>query len=284
MKYFPLLFLLALALPGPVPADDNGLPVFVSIPPQKYLLERIGGEYIVPQVMLGQGASPHNYDPPPRKLAELARTRAYFTIGVPFEAQWQPRWQTVNPHAEFIHCGADLSDHHGGHNHEHDHHDPHIWTSPVEMLAISECILSALIRLDPPRESIYTGNHDRLQQELRQLHEEILTLLEPVIERYILVQHPAWDYFGETYGFEQIAIEQDGHEPHARHLARVIEFARSHGLNTIFVQPQYSDATAKVVAEAIGGRVVNLDPLAEDYIENMRHVANAIAATGLPPE
>jgi zinc transport system substrate-binding protein len=280
MKRFCLLLLLAFVLPQPVPAESNGLSMFVSIPPQKYLLEQIGGGHIDSQVMLGPGANPHNYDPSPRKLAQLARARTYFTIGVPFEQMWQSRLQAVNPEIEFIHCGADLSDHHAHHHSQHEHHDPHIWTSPVETQAISECMLASLLRLDPRHASIYITNHDRLQQDLQRLHDEITLLLESLTTRYILVQHPAWDYFADTYGFEQISIEQDGHEPHARHLARVIEFARSHGMKTVFAQPQYSIATAQLVADAIGGRVVELDPLAENYIENMRQVAHAIAAAG----
>lgn len=275
-----LLFLLALVLPVPVTAGDEPLSLFVSIPPQKYLLERIGGEHIDIRIMLGAGANPHNYDPPPRKLAELSRTRAYFTIGVPFEQIWQSRWQAVNPRVEFVHCGADLSDHQHRHDHSHDHQDPHIWTSPVETRMISECMLEALLRLDPAREKIYLANHDQLQQELVTLHDEIAALLKPVTKRYILVQHPAWDYFSETYGFEQIPIEQDGHEPNARHLARVIEFAREQGLHTVFAQPQFSVAAARLVAEAIGGRIVELDPLAENYFENMRRAAHEIATAG----
>jgi zinc transport system substrate-binding protein len=285
MTRISLLLLLALALPAPAPAADERLSVYVSIPPQKYFLERIGGEYMDISVMLGAGDNPHNYDPSPRKVAGLAGARAYFTIGVPFEQIWQPRMQAVNHELEFIHCGADLSGNGAGHGHTHtqDHRDPHIWTSPPEAQAISACMLEALLRLDPLRSKIYNINHAQLQQELGQLHDEIRTLLEPLATRYFLVQHPAWDHFAETYGLEQVAIEQHGHEPNARYLARVIEFARHHGLTRIFVQPQFSIAAAELVAEAIGGHIVEADPLAEDYIGTMRRLAQEIAAAGAKP-
>lgn len=253
------------------------LPVFVSIPPQAFLLERIGGERLEVRTMLGPGANPHNYDPSPRQLVALAGARAYFTIGIPFETMWHERLQGIDPALPFIHCGAD-ADPADDHAHESaDHQDPHAWTSPATAQTIARCLHATLLRLDPGGAAVYDENLRELLDELRALDAEIDQLLAEVKDRYLLVQHPGWDHFAEHYGFEQIAIERHGHEPNARHLVEVIERARALDLDTVFVQRQYRPAAARLVADAIGARLVEADPMATDYVGSLRGLAQALA-------
>lgn len=283
---FGLLLMLFVSVPGVAratgPAGD--LSVFVSIPPQAWLLEQIGGERLQVRTMLGPSANPHNYDPVARQLVALADAQAYFTIGVPFEAMWQKRLETVNDAMRFIHCGADAPEHaHHDHEHDHghrhddDHSDPHIWTSPVEASAIAACMQVALSELDPAGDAHFRANLRRLQRQLNELDAEIRGLLADRRTRYILVQHPAWDYFADEYGFRQIAIEKDGHEPNARHLVAVIERGRELGLRQVFIQGQYSPAAAKLVARAIEAELVIADPMARDYPASLRQLAQALS-------
>ena len=94
--------------------------------------------------------------------------------------------------------------------------------------------------------------------------------------KYILVFHPAWGYFADEFGLVQIPVEIEGKEPTAAELAQVIDFANARGIRTVFVQPQFSTRAAEAVARSIGGNVVPIDPLAEDYVTNMKRVARAL--------
>ena len=76
---------------------------------------------------------------------------------------------------------------------------------------------------------------------------------------------------------KQIAIEAGGKEPGARTLAHVIEFGKRERVKVIFVQAQFSRRTAVTIAQAIGAHVVAVDPLAEDYMNNLRQVARQFA-------
>jgi len=91
------------------------------------------------------------------------------------------------------------------------------------------------------------------------------------------VFHPAWGYFADTYGLIQIPIEKEGKEPGARALTLLIGQARREHVKVIFVQPQFDRKSATQVARAIGGRVVAIDPLAPDYMNNLRGVARQIS-------
>ena len=59
--------------------------VFVSIAPQKYFVEKIGAKLVDVSVMVKPGAGPATYEPKPRQMVAISRTRIYFSIGVPFE-------------------------------------------------------------------------------------------------------------------------------------------------------------------------------------------------------
>ena len=89
-----------------------------------------------------------------------------------------------------------------------------------------------------------------------------------------MVLHPAWGYFAEAYGLNQIPIEIEGKKPKPAQLKRLIEYARKHGIKIIFIQPQVSNQNAKIIAKAIEGEVVQADPLAYDWTENIRKQAD----------
>ena len=56
-------------------------------------------------------------------------------------------------------------------------------------------------------------------------------------------------------------------------LEKIIKEAREKNMKIIFVQPEFSQKSAQVIAKAIDGAVVVLDPLNPDYINNLKHIA-----------
>lgn len=294
------------------PSGSEALGVVVSVPPQKYLAERIGGERVQVTSMVQAGQEPHSYDPTPRQLAGLSGAALFLALGTPFEAQWLPRMRAVNPRMQVIHTDqgierrqADHAHSHAttahAHSHSHDglehhhahapagHHpetaapgasealDPHVWLAPQLALRIAANIRDALTAADPAGQAHYARNHARLATELEQLDAELGHAFSARPGGSFLVFHPAWGYLAEAYGLRQLAVESEGKEPGPRGLQRLIEQARAAGIETVFVQPQYAPAAAETLARALGGRTVVIDPLAEDYIVNLRRAGHAIA-------
>ncbi len=262
------------AQPAACAAAEPVLQVFVSVLPQKFLARRVAGERAEVVVMVGQGQSPHTYEPTPRQMARLAGASLYFRIGVSFEDVWMERLAAANPSMVVVDCreGVDLRE-----EDDRGHLDPHIWTSPLLALHASRRMKEALVEADPGGRELYERNYSVLAAELEGLDAEIRETLRTVRRRSFMVFHPSWGYFAEAYGLEQVAIESGGGEPGARELAGMIDRARREGIRVIFVQEQISRRSAEAVARAIGGRVVSVDPLAEDYIENLRAVARRFA-------
>ena len=93
-----------------------------------------------------------------------------------------------------------------------------------------------------------------------------------------MVFHPAWGYFAQAYGLEQVAVEMEGKEPGPVDLEELIHYAREEGIKVIFVQPEFSTKSAETIAKAIEGEVIFANPLALDWAENLKEVATAFEA------
>ena len=78
------LLLLGIASPE-LGAGDPPLRVAVTIPPQAWLVERIGGEAVDVLVVVGAGESPATFQPTDAQITGLSRVALYFRIGVPVE-------------------------------------------------------------------------------------------------------------------------------------------------------------------------------------------------------
>ncbi|MGE4578139.1 MAG: metal ABC transporter solute-binding protein, Zn/Mn family [Desulfuromonadales bacterium] len=283
--FLPLLFVILTALA----AQAAPLQVFVSVLPQKYIVERIGGNEVTVSVMVGPGRSPATYEPTPKQMATLATAAVYFRIGVAFETVWMERIRSNNPDLRIIDLREGItlraieSHHHPGHDH-HDEEkgqglkDPHIWTSPLLVQVMAGKVLSVLAALNPEAEETYRRNYQALISDLESLDRDIRTKLAPLKNRRFLIFHPSMGYFADTYGLQQVPIEMEGKEPGARTLARLIDEAKAQNVRVIFVQEQFSRRLAENIARSIDATVIAIDPLAEDYATNMRHIADVFAA------
>jgi zinc transport system substrate-binding protein len=267
-----------------VAAAAEKMTVFVSIAPQKHFVERIAGPRVAVEVMVAPGASPATYEPRPRQMTALAAARLYLAIGVPFEAVWLDKIAAANPGMQVIRTHEGIQKRpSGGHRHQgaghgekgHDHGilDPHIWTAPPLVKMQAARIRDALIAVDPAGGGIYRANYERFADEIEALDAELHEIFQDRHGTAFMVFHPSWGYFAEAYGLTQIPIEIEGKSPKPAQLAELIQTARDKDIRVIFVQPQFSDTAAQAVARAIDGRVVAADPLAEDWMANLRRQA-----------
>jgi len=281
---------------GPGMAGDGALRVIVSVPPQQTFVERVGGRHVEVHSMVQPGYDPHTYEPTPRRIAALSDADLYVRIGVPFEHVWMGRIRSANREMRILDAHSGLNPHNLS-RHDHDEgrgeliaeqgppdehrqageHDPHVWTDPLLVKQMAGRIRDQLIELDPENAEDFRRNYQAFAAELETLDREIQSLLAPVSNHKFMVFHPAWGYFAAAYGLTQIPIEKAGKKPAPRALAALIEQARRERIKVIFVRPRFSERSARQVARAIGGQVLAIDPLAADYVANLRRVARKIA-------
>lgn len=263
------------------------LDITVSILPQKYFVERIGGDTVDVNVMVEPGASPATYEPKPQQMKALSEAEAYMRIRVPFENAWMSRIESANPEMKRVDLtqGIDRQPiahhhHHGEHDHNHGHEeesanlDPHIWLSPALVKEQAETIYTALVELNPDQATEYQENLDAFLADINTLDQNIEATLADLDQRTFMVFHPSWGYFAEEYNLEMIPIEVGGTEPSAAELSQFVKQAKEEEISVIFVQPQFGVQSANAIAQSVNAEVLQIDPLAENWLDNMQSVAS----------
>jgi len=280
------LILLLLAAQGAL-GEPQKIRVTVSIPPQAYFLEQIGGDRVDVQVLLRPGDSPATFQPTIRQLRRLADSKIYFRIGVPFEETLLPKLESTLQRLSIVDTRKNIpfrsmeehdhSDQPANH-HQHDHvQDPHFWLCPLLVKIQAKTIRDALTRIDPESRERWSANYLSLAKDLDRLDTEIRAILKPFRGASFYAYHPAYGYFADTYGLKQRALESAGKEPTPRQLHALIKQAKQEQARVIFVQPQFNRRSAATVARAIQASVVPMDPLARDYPSNLKNMAKSLA-------
>ncbi len=292
-KHIAGLLCTALFLLYTMPVWASSIGVFVSIAPQKHFVQKIGGTLVNVSILVPAGADPHTYEPKPRQMVELSKSALYFAVGVDFEKAWLKKIAATHPRMRIVRTDEGIAKipmtdqhRHEGNIHRHDkktqHHDgapdPHVWLAPAPVKVQAAHILKALVEADPKNRLPYTAGYDAFLKELDTLDGELKALFAGRKGEQFMVFHPAWGYFAEAYGLQQAPVEVEGKEPKAAQLQALIRRARERGVKVIFVQPQLSAKSAEMVAREIGGQVVRVDPLAENWDANMREVARKFRA------
>ena len=256
-----------------VEAQGWKVKTFVSIVPQKYFVEKIGGELVDVSVMVLPGNSPATYEPKPKQMVSLSGTKVYYAIGVPFEKVWLKKITAINPEMLLVHTEAGIEKTSMNSDKRDGIKDPHIWLSPPLVMIQARNILSALLKVDPGNSSIYEKNYKKFIMEIVDLDAELRGIFLGKEGARFMVFHPAWGYFARTYGLKIVPIESEGKDPKPAALHRLIKKAKEHDINVVFVQPEFSIKSAKIIAKEIGGQVAFASPLALNWKKNLKEVA-----------
>jgi zinc transport system substrate-binding protein len=249
--------------------------------PQEWFVARIGGERVRTLVLAGAGQNPHNYEPTPRQVSGLAGAGAWILSGAEFEITLRPKVEKLFPALPIVDGiegvvlrQLDIHDEDG--EHEHGEFDRHTWLgqSPAKILAAH--VRDTLSALDPAGAGFYAENYDSLAREIDAEFDVLRRELAPLRGTNIFVYHPSFGYFLDEFDIRQQAVETGGKTPGPRELSRLIMLAKQERPAAIFVQAQFPVSAARTVADSVGAVTVSLDPLAPDWLANIRRMGDAL--------
>ena len=280
-KLIYFLTLLILGACGNSPQKNEKPILTVTLEPLRYFTEAIAGGHYEVVSMVPKGSSPENYDPTPQQLVALSRSQAYFRIGyIGFEQAWMKKMQANAPEMKVFDTsrGVDFirgeGHWHGDHFHE-GGVEPHIWNSTRNAIIIAENIYEALCELDAIHQEEYKNRLDSLKETIAQTDANVSAFLENADSTF-LIYHPALSYFARDYGLKQISIEENGKEPSPAQLKSLIETCRKEKAHVIFVQQEFDQRNAQLIADELDVNVVPINPLSYDWDEEMVRVAQAL--------
>lgn len=277
-----ILSILVLLLSGCASYNLDDRPrVAVTILPQKYLLDRIVGDSIEVVCVVPEGDNPEEYSAVPSQMKKITSSSLYFKVGeLGFEKTMLPSILQNAPNIEVVMLSQDLdfissTCFHNGE--EHLHHDPHYWTSPNGAKLMATNMYNAIIKFDSTNSIYYTKNYRELIEELDALDMMVDSLLKEIPNREFAIFHPSLSYFARDYDLRQLTLEEMGKEITPKSMLKAIEEAIEEDVKIVFVQNEFSPEQVKTFAQEIEAKVVVINPLAYNFVEEIKKVAYAIA-------
>ncbi|MFA5815571.1 MAG: zinc ABC transporter substrate-binding protein [Bacteroidales bacterium] len=273
---------------------DNGNPIVtVTILPLRYFAEQLAGDHFRINVLVPPGVSHHNYDPTPRQLQELEKSKVLFVNGhLGFEQGWIPKMRSNYRKLVIIDLSAGINlisveGGEGSHSieneqaldsggHSHEGIDPHYWMSVTEARKLAATMAGGLIQADTSCRQMIEKNLDKLTVRLDSLGLAMNAQFKNLSHRSFLIFHPALAYLARDYHMVQHSMELGGKEPTASHFKDLVDLASAEKINTVFIQKEYDQENAQTLARETGARIVTIDPMSPDWFTEMEQLAKKI--------
>lgn len=252
------------------PAEGEARIVAVPVLPLAGVVEAIAPEVDI-VVLVPPGANPATHEPSLEDLRRAQSAAIYFELGHPafvFESTWlDGLLADTDIRRVPLFTGCELVE-----------DDYHAWLSAPCLERAARRIAGAL--RDTGAES--DAMDARLAAYLERLRASAsagAARLGPHRGGSVVVLHPAWGYLLRPHGITQRSILSHGTgDPGPARLAGLIADARSAGVRRIFVQPQFNQSPARLVADEVGATLVTLDPLDRDPVRAIEAATRAFAA------
>lgn len=282
---------LALLLPscgGQGDQAGQGKSVATTIAPVASLMGELLGQETEILVLLPQGATPETYEPTAQDLMALSACRAYVCMGdLGFERQWLARLTELAPQLEIANVGELLLEQDCAHpsgteagqgsaEPHHHAHDPHYWTSIRGLRAIATATATMAQGLGLVAPDSLQARSLALEARIAALSAEVSSALAHAPSRAFVIYHPSLTDYADEHGLTQLVIEQEGKEPSPAQLASLIQEARRRGVRVVFTQKEFGTRLCQSVAEEIGARLVEIDPLSSDWQGQIRAITQAL--------
>jgi zinc transport system substrate-binding protein len=272
--------------------ENKPMLIYTSIQPIAFIASKIAGRYAEVKSLIPPGKTPHSFSLVPGDLKKISKAQFFFSVRLPFEEMKlekafkdsKTKWVDITRGVKFLPIES-CCDHDHDHDHEHENQitalelmDSHIWLDPLNDLIMARNICNTLSNAMPEHAQYFELNFQSFRRCLVALDKKLKKMLEPHKGKAFLVYHPAFGYFAKRYGLRQEPVELGGKSPTPQHLQKVIDLALKKNINIIFVQPEFNRKAAKLIAKAINGAVIKLDPLAYNLIDNYITFATKIQA------
>jgi zinc transport system substrate-binding protein len=262
-------------------SPDTGTKIItVSIAPYSYFVREIAGNDFRINIMVPPGSNPHIYEPYPGQISRLRKSVAYISNGfLGFEMTWLDRFYEINKTMRKLSLGDKIDPISSSDKHESEHSegtDPHYWVSPACAMVMASEVKELLCQLNPSEQKKYQSNCDSLLQKIKSVDLKAKSLFAGFPGESFMIYHPNLAYLARDYGLKEIAVEFEGKEPPPSRFKELIDIAASKNIKTIFVQKEYDSKNAREIAREIGGHVVVIDPLSEDWLKSTNDIIEAL--------
>lgn len=223
------------------------------------LAREIGGDRIEVTSIMEPGGDPHTYQPVPSDSKAVARSELVLINGLMLEGWIEDLVRNAGGDQPVVAVsdGVETLDDPAYEGNP----DPHIWFSVPRWKQAAINVRDALIEIDPEGAEGYRERTAAYLEELDALDDWVRSEIGrlPEARRHLVTSHDAFQYFGEEYGVEVMAVQgiSTTSEASAAELRDVVDHVREHDIPAIFVEssvnPKLIEQVERETGVEIGG-------------------------------
>jgi len=261
--------------------NEGKIGVVVSIGPQIEFVKAVGGDKVDVTCMVPQGADPHTYEPLPNQLSQVSIADMYVEIGTPveFETNYMDKMKAANSKMLVVNTSNGITLIPNSAENESNTMDPHDWVDPKNAKIMVKNIYQGLVQVDPADKDYFQKNRDQYLEQLDELDKNTTNLLKGKQRMDILIYHPSFGYYAKDYNLTQVGAMLNDEEPSPQRIAMMEDIAKQNNIKVVYSEPQYDPKFMQSIATQIGGQVLTINDLDENYLQNMENVAVELSKT-----
>lgn len=234
------------------------------------LASTIAGDKVRVEMLMPLGTDVHSFEPTPRDMARLSLAKLFIYSGAGMEPWVKDSAfeATKLDISHFVTLHSLEEERHEAHEGPCTHYsgggDPHYWLDPHNMIVAAKEVASALSVLDADNTAYYKERSENYVKRMEALDDAYKQRLQSCSKRMIVVNHNAFGYLAERYGFDVHAISALSPEamPSAKTMAELSDLIVKEDVKVLFFESFVSDRLMKSLANETGASVDVLHPLA----------------------
>ena len=259
------------------------------------LARQVGGDHVVLTDLMSLGGNPHDFEPTPDDLKQVAEADIVLASGKKLELYLDSIKDNLKKGAVLVEVGrtvpsclieADNPIFVCCPAHSVGSLDPHWWHSVVAMKRATKVVEAAFAKADQERSAAYKENSKAYQKELDDLNRWVKKRVGEVPRkmRYLCTAHAAFGYFCRDYRFKAMPIQglNKEQDPKPKYLAESITLIKKHNVSVVFPEltanPKVLQAMVEESGVRLGGHLLADTPSkdASTYLAAYRYNVNTI--------
>ena len=289
--YFATIVLagLFIACNGSTHKDNKDkLDVIVSIPPQAELVKAIAKDKANVVSLTTSSVNPETYEPSLNSLVALETSDIYMPVGtLGFETAMINRINESGNSAFIADMSTGIQRLYGTHEHhddeaeEHEHHhhgssDPHIWSSPRNLLIMVDNIEQALSKADESNSDFYHENAVSLKNHIDSIDKVFKGVTDTLTCRTFIVWHPSLSYLANDYGLKQLVVGSHGKDMSVKQLHERLDKAVNENVRVFFFQQEFDPNNASEIQRRTGAEMVTINPMNGDWEKEFKLITDGL--------
>jgi zinc/manganese transport system substrate-binding protein/manganese/iron transport system substrate-binding protein len=237
----------------------SGLPVVATTTQVADFLRNVGGDKVSVTQILNPNVDPHDYEPTPADITDIARAKLVVHNGVGLDAWLDPTVAAAGYTGEVVDTSRGVTIHAG--DGAEPEGDPHIWQNPRNVKIMAANIEAGLSKVDPGNATYYRQNLATYQDKIDKLDADIEARIDtiPADQRKLVTNHDAFGYYIERYRLDYVGSIIPSFDTSAElsgaDLQDLVVKIKSTGVSAIFSESSLPPKTAETIATQAGVRV-----------------------------